>query len=357
MSTWPFCKLVLALFLSDGIHPSSGVSSISCHHFGSRESLFSHRRRRLHVWYICLTGPRGVDNQTLTALTPQPFLSAAMSGRVVKSADGTDIYAEAVGHSSNPAVVFIHGFSMSSIAFDAIFSDPKWIANVYLVRYDVRGHGRSGRPTDEASWESKRLAQDFDAVVEDFTLKRPFVLGWSLGATFITDILSFKPHTYISGIIYVGALPYMGPTLAKVGSPACLVNLPPLTQTTNVDDYQAAAIAFVELGHASLPYTFYLACLGSSMIQHREITVRLLSRTQDPTGLLAAGRDAGLPMLAIHGAKDRIIVRDETLKAVEGWKNLTVVDIDDAEHFIWISQPERFREEVLKWVTSTTSFT
>ncbi|KAJ7688999.1 alpha beta-hydrolase [Mycena rosella] len=272
------------------------------------------------------------------------------NGRNLKSADGTDIYAEALGDSYKPAVVFIHGFSMSSMAFDAIFSDPKWIASVYLVRYDVRGHGRSGKPVAEAAWESKRLAEDFDAVVEAFQLHRPFVMGWSLGATYITDILSFKPPTYIAGIIYVAALPYMGPTLAKVGTPACLVNLGPLMQTTNVDEYQAAAIAFAELTHASLPYTYYLACLGNSMIQRREVTVRLLSRTQDPAGLLKAGRYSGLPMLAIHGAKDRIINREEVLNAVEGWKNLSKVDIDDAEHFIWISQPGKFRQEVLDWV-------
>ncbi|KAJ7828003.1 hypothetical protein B0H13DRAFT_2438561 [Mycena leptocephala] len=128
----------------------------------------------------------------------------------------------------------------------------------------------------------------------------------------------------------------MGPTLAQVGSPPCLVTLAPSTQTTSVDEYQAAAIAFVELAHDSLPYDLYLACLGNSMVQPRAVTVRLLSRTQDETGLLNAGRESGLPMLAVHGAKDRIIVREAVLNAVKGWKNLTVVDIEDAEHFVWL---------------------
>ncbi|KAJ7235079.1 Alpha/Beta hydrolase protein [Mycena haematopus] len=272
------------------------------------------------------------------------------TGQLLKSADGTDIYAEAVGDSSKPALVFIHGFSMSSMAFNAIFADPKWIANAYLVRYDVRGHGRSGKPTDEASWESKRLAEDFDAVVQAFKLHKPFVLGWSLGATFITDVLSFNPATCISGVIYVSALPYMGPTLARVGSPACLVTLPPLIQTADVDQYQAAAIAFADLTHDALPYDFYLACLGNSLVQPRGVTVRLLGRTQDESGLLKAGREAGLPLLVVHGEKDRIIVRQGVLDAIEGWKNLTVVDIKDAEHFVWLSQPDNFRSAVLSWI-------
>ncbi|KAJ7711987.1 Alpha/Beta hydrolase protein [Mycena metata] len=277
------------------------------------------------------------------------------TGRVLKSADGTDVYAEAVGDSSKPAVVFIHGFSMSSMAFNAIFSDPKWIANVYLVRYDVRGHGRSGKPADEAFWESQRLAEDFDAVVEAFKLHKPFVLGWSLGATFITDILSFRPPTYISGVIYVGALPYMGPTLSKVGSPACLVTLAPLMQTANVDSYQEAAIAFTDLTYPSLPYDFYLACLGNSLVQPRGITVRLLSRTQDTAGLLKAGRESGLPLLSVHGTKDRIIVRDAVLDAIAGWKDLTVLDIADAEHFVWLSKPDEFRTQLLDWIADHVS--
>ncbi|KAJ7139973.1 Alpha/Beta hydrolase protein [Mycena crocata] len=272
------------------------------------------------------------------------------AGRIMKSADGTEIYAEALGDSLKPAIIFIHGFSMSSMAFDAIFSDPQWSTNAYLVRYDVRGHGRSGKPSEEASWESERLAEDFDTVVQGFGLKKPFVLGWSLGATFITDVLSFRPSSYISGIIYAAALPYMGSALVKVGSPACLMTLGPLMQTTNVDDYQTAAIAFAELAHPSLPYTFYLACLGNSVVQRREVTVRLLGRTQDNTGLLKAGRESGLPLLAIHGNNDKIIVRDEVLNAVEGWKNLTVVDIEDAEHFLWLSQAEKFRQEIMEWV-------
>ncbi|KAJ7280168.1 Alpha/Beta hydrolase protein [Mycena rebaudengoi] len=269
---------------------------------------------------------------------------------ILQSADGTAIYAEAVGDPSKPALVFIHGFSMSCIAFDAIFADQQWNSAAYLVRFDLRGHGRSGRPVDEESWESKRLAEDFAAVVDGFKLNKPFVLGWSLGATFITDVLSFKPPSYIAGIIYVAALPYMGPTLAKVGTPECLACLPALMQTTNVDEYQAAAIKFVELAHPSLPYTFYLACLGNSMVQRREVTVRLLSRTQSTDGLLTAGRESDLPLFVVHGSKDKIIIRNETLNAVQGWKNMKMVVINDAEHFIWISQPEIFRREVLGWI-------
>jgi pimeloyl-ACP methyl ester carboxylesterase len=53
----------------------------------------------------------------------------------VTSADGTRIYSEAVGDPTKPAIVFIHGFQLSSVAFDPIFDDPKWTDKLYLVRW------------------------------------------------------------------------------------------------------------------------------------------------------------------------------------------------------------------------------
>jgi pimeloyl-ACP methyl ester carboxylesterase len=62
--------------------------------------------------------------------------------------------------------------------------------NVSLqVRYDARGHGRSGKPTDAASYESVHYAQDVEAVVKAFNLTMPFFAGWSLGGVIFADIV------------------------------------------------------------------------------------------------------------------------------------------------------------------------
>ena len=33
-------------------------------------------------------------------------------------------------------------------------------------------------PTDDASWASNRLAEDFDAVIQRFNVVHPYVAGW-----------------------------------------------------------------------------------------------------------------------------------------------------------------------------------
>lgn len=125
--------------------------------------------------------------------------------RLIKSADGTQISADAIGNRGpdRPVIVLIHGFSVIKESFDPIFEDPNWIHNAFLVngdylhvlriiyqlkpicdvkvRYDTRGHGKSGKPLADEAWESRRMSEDFEAVCKEFGVTKAFVLGWSLG--------------------------------------------------------------------------------------------------------------------------------------------------------------------------------
>lgn len=64
---------------------------------------------------------------TSSVARPEPLF------KVLKSSDGTDIYAEVLGNPSKPPLVLIHGFSVSSIAFDTMFEDPSYLDHFYMV--------------------------------------------------------------------------------------------------------------------------------------------------------------------------------------------------------------------------------
>ncbi|KAK7039950.1 putative oxidoreductase ephD [Favolaschia claudopus] len=293
------------------------------------------------------------SNISITPTSKNFEISAVSQGRFVTSADGTQIFADARGDPSKPAIVFIHGLGISAMSFDNVFNDPLWLRHVFLVRYDTRGHGRSDKPTTAAAWESQRIAEDFDAVVRSYGLHRPFVLGWSYGATHITDIMTFHPANYLSGIIYDAPQPR---TTDFVFSPAVAAVAPGFTLTSNVTDFQATMIAFLNLCHPALEWTFYLACLGDALVQPRAVTEFLFSRTQSSDELFKAGKEDGsLPLLAIFGGDDQNIVKDLVLEIVEGWKDLSIVTIPGAQHFTFVSQPELFRKTVLNWVAGILS--
>lgn len=103
--------------------------------------------------------------------------------RTFVSVDDTQIYAESAGDSTKPTIVFIHGLASSGTCWDNQFSDPALLRDFHLVRYDLRGHGRSGKPLDPKSYESIRFAEDFKAVCDGFGCSKPFLAGWSLGGT------------------------------------------------------------------------------------------------------------------------------------------------------------------------------
>ncbi|KAF8885167.1 Alpha/Beta hydrolase protein [Infundibulicybe gibba] len=296
------------------------------------------------------------------------YRNTTNGNKFLTSADGTSIYAEAVGRTPGPGVptiVFIHGLLMSSAVFDTIFTDDAWTRNTYLVRYDVRGQGRSGQPCDEAGWESKRFAEDFETVMNAFKLDRPFVAGWAKYAnarpstgvwevsTNITDILSFHPAEYLAGIIYIAPIPYTA-IAYEVGTLAAGACVSRLCQPTSVPVFQSAAQDFVSLcsgtGHG-FSFALYRMCLGNAIVQPVETTGQLMSRAQDEKGLLGAGHEGRLPLLFLYGTQDEVTKHEPVLDAIAGWTRLDKRAIK-AGHTLWLEEPIGFRETILQWTHS-----
>lgn len=59
-------------------------------------------------------------------------------GQFVTSEDGTRIWADHIGDPSKPAVVFIPGFSCTSLAFEKQWNDPALLKDLHLVRVVLR---------------------------------------------------------------------------------------------------------------------------------------------------------------------------------------------------------------------------
>lgn len=278
-----------------------------------------------------------------------PEVRLESDSRILVSPDGTEVYADAIGDRSKPALVFIHGFSLSTVVFDDIFNDAVWASEAYLVRYDVRGHGRSGKPDNEDAWESQRFAEDFVTVVDAFQLDKPFVVGWSLGATNIADILSFQSSSYLAGIIYIAPVPYMEDIMDRVMTSVHLDCLPSFAQNEDVDAFQEGTNTLISLCSASMSHSLRLACLGSFMVQPRFVAEHILLRIQDEHGLLHAGREDGLPLLLVLGKQDNLVDKEEIMIALEGWMDMKVVEME-SDHMPWLGDPVTFRREVLEWV-------
>ncbi|KAF8066917.1 alpha/beta-hydrolase [Lyophyllum atratum] len=226
------------------------------------------------------------------------------------SRDGTKVHAQAVGNPNGPHIIFAHGLACTMAAFDPLFEDKAMLATLYMVRYDTRGHGLSGKPPTPDFYTSDRYADDLKAVVSGFNLQKPFFVGWSLAGAIAADIAANFPHPLpFSGLVWLAGLPYIGDILPIVATPTVLGFLPGLQDATNATVALQTRIDFVETLSAktdSVPYATKLGWVGGTAYLSPAGASLVLGRSQDATRLLEEGA-AGWPLLILHGAADRQI--------------------------------------------------
>ncbi|KAJ7749180.1 alpha/beta-hydrolase [Mycena metata] len=224
--------------------------------------------------------------------------------RILHSSDGTVIYAEATGSPHNPHLVLLAGLTLSGCIYDDLCADPQLLDALYIVRYDVRGHGRSGKPTTADAYASEMFADDFKTVVEAFALHRPVLAGWSMGAAVATDVAAHLPPATLSGVIYLAGIPCTGDLARELNAPELGVALPGLLAKDDVTAFQTSAAIFTDTLFAvpdKVPYSVKCLYLGHSLTP--EIMGLSLSRPMDVQALWDAGRD-GLPLLTLQGTRD-----------------------------------------------------
>ncbi|KAF9444796.1 alpha/beta-hydrolase [Macrolepiota fuliginosa MF-IS2] len=276
--------------------------------------------------------------------------------RFIKSADDTEIYADAAGTRSPaaPVLVLIHGFSMNKAAFNPMFEDRKWLSSAFLVRYDARGQGKSRGPLDDEGWESRRMSEDFEAVCKEFGVTKAFVLGWSLGAAHFVDIINYNTSVTISGFINSSGLMYISPpVIFRMAKPEALVILAELTQTgSSIEAFQSTAQRFCSFLSDDLTPDLRRALLEGIMLVSSNVAGKLSTRAHDPEKMLQEGRDGGLEVLVVTGGKDKLVNATGVRETYEesGWKKCIHRHLEEGDHMPWLSRPDEYRDLVLSWI-------
>jgi pimeloyl-ACP methyl ester carboxylesterase len=110
------------------------------------------------------------------------LLEAPPSGRplAATSADGTQLHAEVFGTEDGPTLVLIHGWTEALQYW--IYQIRELSSEFRIVAYDLRGHGRSGRPPG-GDYSMARFGEDVEAVLEAAVPagERAILAGHSLG--------------------------------------------------------------------------------------------------------------------------------------------------------------------------------
>ncbi|KAI0671438.1 alpha/beta-hydrolase [Trametes maxima] len=256
--------------------------------------------------------------------------------RAVISEDGTKIFVESAGHSSKPAIVFVHGLASTGFGWDHQFADPRLLRDFHLVRYDVRGHGRSGKPLGKSAYESIRFAQDFKAACDSYGIEKPFLAGWSAGAAVVVDLVAAYGPSYLSGVLYIG-----GPVLAfPKYQPACMH--PSLGNIAFVDSCTAP-------GH-TIPYAEKLRWMGAYVALPASARAHSIGRPQ-PVEVWEQ-RARGLPVLVVQGVEDQHCVPETMIRFVKAvYEDVEVRLLEGTGHSPAVERPAETNMFIHEWVT------
>lgn len=219
-------------------------------------------------------------------------------------------------------VLLIHGFAST---VEVNWVGPAWVktlagAGYRVVAIENRGHGASDKPHDPAAYATETMAEDARALLDHLSIKRAFVMGYSMGAR-IAAFLALRHPGRVAAL----ALGGLGIHLVEgVGLPLGIAEaLEAPDSATITDPTQKMFRAFAEANKGDL--AALAACIrGSRQVLPREqagsITTPTLISVGTKDGI--AGSPQALANLMpnarafnIEGRDHNLAVGDKTHRA------------------------------------------
>jgi pimeloyl-ACP methyl ester carboxylesterase len=222
-------------------------------------------------------------------------------------------------------VVLIHGFASS---IDANWGQTKVLdalsKDFRVVALDVRGHGKSDKPHDAASY-GLAVVEDVTRLLDYLHIARAHIVGYSMGGAIAGKLITVHPDRVISAV-FGGSAPRLGWTpQAERGANELAESLeqghgmrPLILRLAPPNEPKPSDEAIERQSQASLGRNDALALAAVQRgIKEQAVT-------------LAEVRALRMPLLAVIGSADPIKAGVDAFKQIK--PDLKVVVIDGATH-------------------------
>lgn len=262
--------------------------------------------------------------------------------QLVSSADGTRLAVVEWGNPDGAEIVLIHGAGQSHLCFSKQ-RDSDLARDFRLIAFDLRGHGGSDKPSDASSYQNGRVwADDVVAVLGAKRLKRPVLVGWSLGARVVRQYLAHHGDTRLSGIVMAAARPIEDPRTAGT-RPYFLAPEKTGDLSARID----ATIDFLRACFARQPdaRAFEIA-LGYNMLAPHEIRKMIMEWKVAPADAIRVLGSVKVPTLVIHGEADHVILPAAARMTADAIPGATLSMFPGCGHSPFFEDSERFNAEL-----------
>ena len=222
------------------------------------------------------------------------------------------------GNPKAQPVMFVHGSPGSWEGWVRFLNDPELYQNFYLIAVDRPGFGGSGLGISEPSIEKQ--AEALFAVIEQEQLKKPILIGHSLGGAVIARMAMNHPKE-ISGLIFVAA------------------SVSPELEETKWFQYPASWYGLKQLIPTEL----------------RVCNEEILALKESLIQMLPLWSDIKAKTIIIHGQKDDLVPianKDFLVNHLNSELVLQVVVDNDLNHFVPWKKPFLIKQALLKFKRS-----
>lgn len=119
--------------------------------------------------------------------------------------NGIAIYYEVLG--AGRPVVLLHGFTASSAQWHYSGLAAELAKEHQVILVDLRGHGRSSKPHDQALYSLDERLSDINAVLDDLGVDQAHLLGYSMGGWLAFGMAARYPER-VASLMIGGAHPF-----------------------------------------------------------------------------------------------------------------------------------------------------
>jgi pimeloyl-ACP methyl ester carboxylesterase len=268
-----------------------------------------------------------------------------MKHHTITGGGGTLLHLVETGNPRGQPILFIHGISQCALAWERQLSSPT-LGSHRLIAMDMRGHGSSERPLAGYD-DSRRWADDVDAVIRELSLDQPILCGWSYGPLVILDYIRHYGERRIGGIHFTGGITKLGSAEAvSVLTPEVLGLVPGLF-SRDAEQSVGGLEGLVRLFFAREPAAAQVyTVLGWNVSVPPFVREAMFSRVLNNDDVLRAIRT---PVLITHGTEDAVV----RLAAVDQHRaNLPHAQIhimQNAGHVAFLENPEPFNQRLAEF--------
>jgi pimeloyl-ACP methyl ester carboxylesterase len=151
--------------------------------------------------------------------------------------DGARIAYRSTG--AGPPIVLVHGSALSQVIWRGFGYLRDLGADHTVITLDLRGHGRSDKPTEESRYGMDLLAADVLAVLDALGVESAHYLGYSLGGRVGFCLADARPERITTLISVAGAPGNRPGAFDRLFFPSCIETIESGGMTAFLDEWQA----------------------------------------------------------------------------------------------------------------------